>query len=49
MDECELCEEPFEQDEDEMPDGGDIGHFIRGGKTIVAHGQCGLDAGLRLA
>lgn len=37
---CELCGEDADDD---------TGQFIQDGKTIVAHGQCGIDAGLEFA
>lgn len=40
---CELCEEPT----DFMTD--PAAEFRRAGETVIAHAQCGLDAGLELA
>jgi hypothetical protein len=38
--ECELCGEPID---DEM------GEFTKGDTSVIAHGQCGIDAGLDMA
>lgn len=40
---CELCGEPEEETDP-------LGHFLTGdGDYVLAHGQCGEDAGLDLA
>lgn len=43
-DPCALCNEPEESDDP-------IAHFVApdGCTYVMAHGQCGVDAGLRLA
>jgi hypothetical protein len=42
MDECQLCGEG----QDELDP---MGIFRRDGEDVIAHGQCGVDAGLDLA
>lgn len=56
---CDLCGEPFDQSS-RRPSLNEVGEFVRtipeagfGGQditeTVIAHAQCGLDAGLELA
>ncbi|WP_433242470.1 hypothetical protein [Actinomadura nitritigenes] len=50
--ECGLCGEPFKLDADGFPSseaGEEVGEFGTAEGSVVAHAQCGLDAGLAIA
>ncbi|WP_160161187.1 hypothetical protein [Actinomadura sp. K4S16] len=45
---CELCGERIKTDAHGFPI-EEAGEFTKGDDSVIAHAQCGLDAGLELA
>lgn len=47
---CELCGEPYDQLAVSEPSLSDVGEFVDGNSNhVIAHAQCGIDAGLEIA